>query len=158
MNETRRKPTTGTRCPTLFDKWHGIFYMPSCTDTVGHAKAYIYPVMDHWGESQSALAKGRFEPPTCRSTVEHANHQTRITTPSRRINYTPGPQGESSLGGVLSATPPPPATCRPSPGGRKCHVFMVSPKDKRFLGFTGNYWCTLHWGRLITFTTLSRFL
>ena len=106
MNETRRKPTTGTRCPTLFDKWHGIFYMPSCTDTVGHAKAYIYPVMDHWGESQSALAKGRFEPPTCRSTVEHANHQTRITTPSRRINYTPGPQGESSLGGIICAPPP----------------------------------------------------
>ena len=22
MNGTRRKPTTGTRCPTLFDKWH----------------------------------------------------------------------------------------------------------------------------------------
>ena len=21
MNETRRKPTTGTLCPTLFDKW-----------------------------------------------------------------------------------------------------------------------------------------
>ena len=29
MNETRRKPTTGRRCPTLFDKWPGIFYMPS---------------------------------------------------------------------------------------------------------------------------------
>ena len=24
MNETK-KPTTGTRCPTLFDKWHGTF-------------------------------------------------------------------------------------------------------------------------------------
>ena len=24
MNETRSKPTTGTRCPTLFDKWHRI--------------------------------------------------------------------------------------------------------------------------------------
>ena len=29
MNETGKKPTTGTRCPTLFDTWHGIFHMPS---------------------------------------------------------------------------------------------------------------------------------
>ena len=29
MNETRRKPTTGRQSPSLFDKWHGIFYMPS---------------------------------------------------------------------------------------------------------------------------------
>ena len=28
MNETRRKPTTGRQSPSLFDKWHGIFYMP----------------------------------------------------------------------------------------------------------------------------------
>ena len=38
----------------LFDKWHGIFCMPS-PDTagsslVGYTKAFIYPVMDHWGE------------------------------------------------------------------------------------------------------------
>ena len=46
----RRKPTTGTRCPTLFDKWHGIFYIPSRTDTAGHTKAFIYLVMDHWVE------------------------------------------------------------------------------------------------------------
>ena len=50
MNETGRKPTTGTRCPTVFYKWHGIFYMPSRTDTAGHTKAFIYPVMDHWGK------------------------------------------------------------------------------------------------------------
>ena len=50
MNESSRKPTTGTRCPTLFDKWDGIFYMPSRADTAGHAKAFIYPVMDHRGE------------------------------------------------------------------------------------------------------------
>ena len=49
MNETRRKPTTGTRCPTLFDKRHKIFYMPSLTDSAGHTKAFDYPVMDHWG-------------------------------------------------------------------------------------------------------------
>ena len=120
MNETRRKPTTGTQCPTLFDKCRGMFsmpshtdtaghtkafiypvtqtrldiprplftqshrhgwtyqglYLPSHTDTAGHTKAFIYPVMDHCGESQSAPTQGRFEPPTCRSTVEHAIHQT----------------------------------------------------------------------------------
>ena len=28
----------------LFDKWHGIFYMPSHTDTAEHTKAFDYPV------------------------------------------------------------------------------------------------------------------
>ena len=28
----------------------------ACTDTAGHTKAFIYQVMDHWGESQMALA------------------------------------------------------------------------------------------------------
>ena len=32
--------------------------MPSRTDTTGHTKAFIYPVMDHWVESQSAPASG----------------------------------------------------------------------------------------------------
>ena len=60
MNETGRTPITGTRCPTVFLKWHGIFYMitqshrhgwtyqglslPSHTDTAGHTKAFHYPV------------------------------------------------------------------------------------------------------------------
>ena len=35
-HETSRKPTIRTRYPTLFDKWHGVFYMPSRTDTDGH--------------------------------------------------------------------------------------------------------------------------
>ena len=39
----KRKPTTGTRCPTLFEKWHGMFYMSSHTDT-GHTKVFDYPV------------------------------------------------------------------------------------------------------------------
>ena len=43
------------------------------------------------GKCQSALAQGRFEPPTCRSTVEHAIHQTTMTAQSRSIN-TPGLQ------------------------------------------------------------------
>ena len=55
--------------------------MPSRIDTAGQTKAFDCPVMDHWGESQSALARGRFELPTCRSTVEHANHQTTTTAP-----------------------------------------------------------------------------
>ena len=62
--------------------------------------------MDYWGESQSALAQGRFEPPTCQSTAEHANHQTMMTAPSRRINYcTPGPH--SSTGGSSAKTAAP---------------------------------------------------
>ena len=31
---------TGRQCPTLFDKGHGILYMPS------HTKAFDYPVRD----------------------------------------------------------------------------------------------------------------
>ena len=46
MNESRREPITGTQCPTLFDKWPRIS-MPSRTDTAGHTKAFIYPVMEH---------------------------------------------------------------------------------------------------------------
>ena len=33
MNETKNKPTTGTRCPTYSDKWNG---MHSLTDTAGY--------------------------------------------------------------------------------------------------------------------------
>ena len=54
MNETRRKPTTGRQSPTLFDKWHGIFYMPSRIDEAGHTKAFDDPVAEHWRESQRA--------------------------------------------------------------------------------------------------------
>ena len=54
MNETRRKPTTGRQSPTLFDKWHGIFYMPSRIDEAGHTKAFDDPVAEHWGENQRA--------------------------------------------------------------------------------------------------------
>ena len=52
MNETRRKQTTGRQSPSLFDKWHRIFYMPSCIDEAGHTEAFDYPVAEHWGESQ----------------------------------------------------------------------------------------------------------
>ena len=41
MNKTRMKPTTGRQSPSLFDKWHGIFYMPSRTDTAEDTNAFI---------------------------------------------------------------------------------------------------------------------
>ena len=53
MNETRRKPTTGRQSPSLCDKWHGIFYMPSHIDEAGHTKAFDYAVAKHWGESRN---------------------------------------------------------------------------------------------------------
>ena len=40
MNETRRNPTTGGQCPTLFPKWYGICYMPSRTGTAGYTKTF----------------------------------------------------------------------------------------------------------------------
>ena len=53
MNETRRKSPTGRQSPSLSDKWHGIFYMPSRIDTAGHTKAFDYPVMEQWGENRN---------------------------------------------------------------------------------------------------------
>ena len=76
MNETRRKPTTATRCPTLFDKWHGIFYAQSHRHGWTYQGLYL-PRHGPLGGSQSVPAQGRLEPLTCRSTVEHTNHQTR---------------------------------------------------------------------------------
>ena len=39
-NETMRKPTTGTQCPTLSDKCRTGYYiyMPNRTDTAGHTR------------------------------------------------------------------------------------------------------------------------
>ena len=42
MNETRKKPATGTQYFTLFDK---IFYMPNRNGTAGHTKAYEWAVV-----------------------------------------------------------------------------------------------------------------
>ena len=44
--------TTGRQSPSLFDKWHGIFYMPSRTGTAGHTRAFDSPVTEHWGKSR----------------------------------------------------------------------------------------------------------
>ena len=53
MNETRRKPTAERQSPSLFDKWHGNFHMPSRTGTAGHTRAFDNPVTEHWGESRN---------------------------------------------------------------------------------------------------------
>ena len=57
MNEARRKPTTGTRYPTLcFISGMGSFI---CTDTAGHTKAFDYPVMDHSGVGGMPVSSAR---------------------------------------------------------------------------------------------------
>ena len=53
INETRRKPTTGRQSPSLCDKWHGIFHMPSRIDEAGHTKAFDYTVAEHLGENRN---------------------------------------------------------------------------------------------------------
>ena len=47
LKETRRKPTTGRQSPSLFHKWHRIFYMPRRTDTAGHTRVFDYLVIGH---------------------------------------------------------------------------------------------------------------
>ena len=104
--------------------------MLSRTDTTGPTNFLkFYPVMDHWGESESALARGIFEPPTYRSTVNQANHQTTMTAPSQKINYTPGPQRGDLLsigrgGGVVCENGP--TTCRPSPGWLIIYIIFIN--------------------------------
>ena len=58
MNETRRKPTTGRQPPSLFDKWHGMFYMP-CTSRHGWTYQYLWlPSHGSLGESRSVPRVG----------------------------------------------------------------------------------------------------
>ena len=56
MNETRRKPTTGRQSPSLFDKWHGIFYMSSRT----HSHPYLFHIPD--SHQPFPVAGGRVGP------------------------------------------------------------------------------------------------
>ena len=51
MNETRRKPTTGRQSPSLFDKWHGIFYMPSPYAPIGLGRE-IHAWRIYWKETK----------------------------------------------------------------------------------------------------------
>ena len=46
MNETRKQTTIGRQSPSLFDKWHGIFYMPSRTGTAGHTSVVFHGVIN----------------------------------------------------------------------------------------------------------------
>ena len=94
MNETRRKPTTGRQSPSLFDKWHGIFYMPSRTG--GHTRAFDNPVTEHCGESrnvqfvwdsnrQHVAGHSRTEPSQL---VEDPSELTSSCTPKRSMSPT----------------------------------------------------------------------
>ena len=83
MNETRRKPTTGRQPPSLFDKWHGIFYMPSRIDEAGHTKAFDYPVAEHWGESQrTKQSLVGFEPTSAHTYESEIQRSTTYATPN----------------------------------------------------------------------------
>ena len=73
---------------------------------------------------QSALAQCRPEPQTCRSTIEHANHQTTMTRPSLRINYTPGSQLGGGILGCGDVCENSPVKCRSSPGGRDVLIYI----------------------------------
>ena len=37
---------------TLFNKWHGIFYMPGRTGKAGHTSAFDNPVTEDWGKAE----------------------------------------------------------------------------------------------------------
>ena len=101
--------------------------MPSCTSLFTYFIYYLdlgIHLPSH-GPQHGGGAKGRFEQPTYRSTVEHTNHQTTITAPSRRINIIGLYPGSATGGGGLLSIAwgivheNIPATCRPSPGGRR---------------------------------------
>ena len=87
MNETRRKPTTGRQSPTLFDKWHGIFYMPSRIAEAGHTKAFDDPVAEHWRESQRAKRSLVGLEPTSAHTYEsEIQRSTTYATPTSPVS------------------------------------------------------------------------
>ena len=101
MNETRRKPTTGRQSPSLFDKWHGIFYMPSRIDEAGHTKAFDFPVAEHWGESRNVQFCG------WDSNRQHIGPESNAlpTEPHTIFHlqlYFQGHTGESSVPGMTS--------------------------------------------------------
>ena len=72
--------------------------------------------------TQSCTTKADLNSPTCRFTVIHANHQTTMTAPSQRINYTLGPQ----RGGSVKTAPP-------------------SPGSLIIMDFISSYHCPRYW-------------
>ena len=91
---------------------NGIFYMPSRTDTAGHTKAFIYPVMDHWGGGprQILTADLSVHSRACQP-PDHDNSKSGGSI----IPWGPQRGGGFPLGGIVCANSP--ATCRPPPGG-----------------------------------------
>ena len=149
MIDTMRKPTIWTGCPTLFDKWHGIFYMLSRTDTAGHTKVFIYT--QSWGEQargQRGVFGGRDPPPPA------LDHQlffsTNFLTIAKKINNNnrseysmdamylnlmfinpsgpPPPVGAGALCTPLSLPPPPPPAHNPgsAPGERERGLSLLT--------------------------------
>ena len=76
----------GNRPPgdNLFDKWHGIFYMPSRIDEAGHTKAFDYSVAEHWGgggEMFSSAGGTRTD-----NTSVASRTRTRYNLPGTQVN------------------------------------------------------------------------
>ena len=74
MNETRRKPTTGTDALLFSISGTGSY---SRTHTAGHTKIFDYPVMDHWRGSEKAPARGRFDLSVHSRTRQPLDHDDR---------------------------------------------------------------------------------
>ena len=100
--------------------------MPSRTYTAGHTKAFIYPVMDKWGNVKVLRHKAdsnrrpvgpQSNTPTTRPRDEGPNSEDQL--------YTPGPQWEifSLMGGSSVKTAVPRVGPRPSPGGLVSKLF-----------------------------------
>ena len=88
----------GDNSPSLFDKWHGIFYMPSRIDEAGHTKTFDYPVVEHWGKAEMFSSAGgtRTDNTSVRSRARY-----QLSHPgSPRGSHNPG----SSTGGIFSQT------------------------------------------------------
>ena len=130
MNETRRNPTTRTRCPSPFYSISGTgsFICPVAQTQLDIPRALI---TQSWATIGERSIFGKLDPPTCRSTVEHANHQTTMTAPKRRISYTPGPQRGDLIPNWSVVCDNSPATCRASPGGPETKIVDDGAEDLR---------------------------
>ena len=91
MNETRRKPTTRRQSPSLFDKWHGIYYMHAQSHRHGCTYQGLWlPSREELGGKPKCSAPGGLEPTAHRLTVEHTTNWAIPVPPEDHI--TPGPQ------------------------------------------------------------------
>ena len=146
MNETRKKPTTRTGSPTLFNKWHRIFYMP---DTYRYSWTYQSPWLPSHG-SLGGTQSGQFPMRGRLSTVAHANHQTTRTPPPPQLKA-PSSSCPLPAPGLLrdtfGKTPARVVRCNllggtvPSTGLTGCQV--VSPTRSKVLP-----WASIEWFHL----------